>query len=135
MSVSLRDANVVVALTISDHVHHKAAEEWFSRRRGQFATCPITQAALVRLVLRHGGTVDQALSALGALTSHKSHRFWPDDVQFGRVAMTGFVGHRQVSDAYLAALARHHGGKVATFDQALAALHPDVSLVVTAADG
>lgn len=49
--------------------------------------------------------------------------------------MTGVVGHRQGTDAYLAALARHHGGKVATFDQALAALHPDVSLVVAAAEG
>ena len=135
MSVALLDANVVIALTISDHVHHEVAEEWFTRRRGQFATCPITQGALVRLVLRHGGTADQALAALTSLTSHKAHRFWPDDVDFGRVAMTGVVGHRQVTDAYLAALARHQGGKLATFDQALAALHPDVSLVVPAPEG
>src|SRR3990170_2466443 len=30
--------------------------------------------------------------------------------------MTGVIGHRQVTDAYLAALARHHRGQLATFD-------------------
>ncbi len=32
------------------------------------------------------------------------------------------VGHRQVTDAHLIGLARHHGAVVATFDQAMAAL-------------
>jgi predicted nucleic acid-binding protein len=30
-----------------------------------------------------------------------------------------------VTDAYLAALARHHGGKVATLDEPFAKLYPD----------
>ena len=34
----------------------------------------------------------------------------------------------QVTDAYLAALARHHGGKLVTFDSGLAALHADVAV-------
>ena len=38
------------------------------------------------------------------------------------------MGHRQVTDAYLAALARHHGGKLASFDKRLVALHPDVGV-------
>jgi predicted nucleic acid-binding protein len=32
-----------------------------------------------------------------------------------------------VTDAYLAALVRHHGGRLATFDRGLAALHADVA--------
>jgi uncharacterized protein len=34
--------------------------------------------------------------------------------------------HRQVTDAYLAQLARGHGGRLASFDQGLAGLHHDV---------
>jgi len=36
-------------------------------------------------------------------------------------------GHKQVTDAYLAALARAHGGRLATLDATLAAMHPDVA--------
>lgn len=40
------------------------------------------------------------------------------------------IGHRQVTDAYLAQLARAQGGKLATFDQGLAKLHHDVAELV-----
>jgi predicted nucleic acid-binding protein len=40
--------------------------------------------------------------------------------------MTGVIGHRQVTDAYLAHLARTRNGRLATFDQGLAKTHPDV---------
>ena len=43
-----------------------------------------------------------------------------------RDASTSF-GHRQVTDAYLAAPARKHGGRMATLDRGLAALHLDVA--------
>ena len=38
------------------------------------------------------------------------------------------MGHRQITDAYLAALARHHGGKLASFDKGLLVLHSDVAV-------
>lgn len=37
------------------------------------------------------------------------------------------IGHRQVTDAYLAQLARENSGRLATFDKALAQLHDDVT--------
>lgn len=40
--------------------------------------------------------------------------------------LTHVVGHRHVTDAYLAALAASRGGRLATFDQALAASVPDL---------
>lgn len=40
------------------------------------------------------------------------------------------LGQAQVTDAYLAALARQHGGKLATFDRGLAALHSDVAVLI-----
>lgn len=37
----------------------------------------------------------------------------------------GIQGHRQVTDAYLVELARHHRGVLVTFDRGLAALNGD----------
>jgi toxin-antitoxin system PIN domain toxin len=122
----LLDANVLIAVVVTDHVHHDAAEAWFADLDDEFATCPMTQGALLRLVMRHGATADQGVRALTSVTGHDGHRFWPDDVGFASVRLTGVVGHRQVTDAYLAGLARHRGGRMVTFDRGLVATHPDV---------
>jgi predicted nucleic acid-binding protein len=45
----------------------------------------------------------------------------------------GIVGHRQVTDAYLAQLARSRGARLATFDKAVARLHADVADLVASA--
>ena len=128
----LLDSNVLIALVVDDHVHHDAAEAWFIDMAESFATCPVTQGAVVRLVLRQGGAAHQAVRVLVGITSQDAHHFWPDDLAYGEVAMTGVIGHRQVTDAYLAASARRRGGRLATFDQGLAAMHPDISTLVPA---
>jgi uncharacterized protein len=46
-------------------------------------------------------------------------------VEFG-----GVVGHRQVTDAYLAQLARSRDGQLATLDSGLAHLHNDVAVLI-----
>jgi predicted nucleic acid-binding protein len=46
------------------------------------------------------------------------------------VSLYGVIGHRQVTDAYLAQLARAHGGRLATFDQGFAKLQLDVAELV-----
>jgi len=127
---TLPDANVLVALVVADHVHHAAAEDWLAGTADQFATCPITQGALVRLLIRQGQPAAAALAVLEALAGSPRHEFWPDDVAYHRVAMHGVVGHRQVTDAYLAQLARDHEGRLATLDQGLAKLHGDVADLV-----
>lgn len=128
----LLDSNVLIALVVDDHVHHDAAEAWFIDMAEPFATCPVTQGAVVRLVLRRGGAAHQAVRVLVGITSQGAHHFWPDDLAYGEVAMTGVIGHRQVTDAYLAASARRRGGRLATFDQGLAAMHPDIATLVPA---
>ena len=45
---TLLDANVLIALVVDDHVHHDAAETWFSASSGRFATCPSTEGSLTR---------------------------------------------------------------------------------------
>jgi toxin-antitoxin system PIN domain toxin len=125
----LLDGNVLYALIDEAHVHHGAARRWFVNLDGGFATCPITQGTLLRLTMRLSGqSVEQALAVLKAVTANARHRFWADALGYQQVRWHGVLGHRQVTDAYLAALARHNGGKLASFDKGLVALHPDVGV-------
>lgn len=127
---TLLDGNVLVALAVEDHVHHAAAQRWLGSHDDRVASCPTTQGVLVRLVVRGGGTARLAQSLLSEAVAHPRHEFWPDDLSYLDVPLTGVIGHRQVTDAYLAALARHRDGRLATFDKGLAALHPDVAELV-----
>ncbi len=127
---TLLDANVLIALVIADHVHHDAAETWLTSTDERFATCPSTQGSLIRLLIREGQTADTAHTVLGVLSDDSRHEFWPDDISYRDVTLTGVIGHRQVTDAYLAQLARAQSGRLATFDQGLAKLHSDVADLV-----
>ena len=85
------------------------------------------RAAGVRL---GGHGIEQALALLGVVTAHARHHFWPDMLPYDKVRWHGVMGHRQVTDAYLAGLARHHGGKLVSSDKGLVALHPDLGVAV-----
>lgn len=126
----LLDANVLIALIVDDHVHHDAAEQWLAGEADSIATCPITQGSLVRLLLREGQSAQTAATVISSLMVQPRHEFWPDDVAFDVVALDGVIGHRQVTDAYLAHLARARGSRLATFDQGLAKLYSDVAELV-----
>jgi len=124
---TLLDANVLIALVVDDHVHHGHAEAWFVASGTNFATCPITQGSLMRLLIREGQTAESARSVLQEFCSHPRHEFWSDNTSYRDIPVTGIVGHRQVTDAYLAHLARSYSARLATFDQALAKLQSDVA--------
>ena len=134
MSAFLLDVNVLVALTWPTHVHHIAARSWFDREgHAEWATCPITQLGFIRVssnpsAIRDAVTPPEAVAVLERLTDLPGHRFWPDDVPVAARApfnALSLVGHRQVTDAYLLALAERHGGKVATLDRGLPGLVAD----------
>jgi hypothetical protein len=55
------------------------------------------------------------------------HEFWYDDLSFAGVQFGRVIGHRQVTDAYLAQLARHRNGQLAALDGGLAHLHSDAA--------
>lgn len=130
MTAFLADGNVIVALTVVDHVHHRHALEWFESEAPDLATCPITEGTLVRFLLRAGHSAPQAMDVLDGIRAATWHRFWSDDIPLRRPDIAGVVGHRQVTDAYLVALAKHHGGRLVTFDRGLAAMHgPSVDLL------
>jgi toxin-antitoxin system PIN domain toxin len=119
----LADGNLLVALTVVDHIHHDAALAWFVQDEPTLATCPITEGTLLRFLLRAGRPASEAVAVLEAIRSQDWHRFWPDAIPFEGSQLSGVIGHRQVTDAYLVALARHNTGQLATLDRGLAALH------------
>jgi toxin-antitoxin system PIN domain toxin len=129
-AVDLLDANLLIALLVPDHVHHAPAERWAVERAAVFATCPITQGTLVRFLVREGASGREAQRFLAEVLAVERHRFWPDDLGYGVVDLDAVVGHRQVTDAYLAALARARGARLATLDRGLVALHGDVADLV-----
>ena len=127
---ALLDANVLIALVVTDHVHHDAAAEWLAASDAEFATCPITQGSLVRFLVRAGQSAAAARDVVSAIEKANRHEFWSDSVSFADVEVDGVIGHRQVTDAYLAQLARFRKGQLATLDSGLAHLHNDVAVLI-----
>ncbi|GAA1056319.1 ribonuclease VapC39 [Agromyces luteolus] len=127
----LLDANVLLALASTQHVHHGAAHRWFGEVTA-WATTPITETAFVRLVSNPavvGAEVppNQAVALLQRLCEWPGHRFIADDARLvgatiDRVAM---IGHRQVTDFHLVALAARNSTMLATFDAKLSAALSD----------
>lgn len=51
MKRALLDINVLVALSDQAHVHHDLVHRWFARARASgWATCPLTENGLVRVI-------------------------------------------------------------------------------------
>ncbi len=123
MTAILADGNVLVALTVVDHVHHDVARRWFVDAQPDLATCPITEGTLLRFLLSEGTPATQAVAVLTGIRAQDWHAFWPDAFPYEAAHLVGVIGHRQVTDAYLVALARSHRSKVVTLDRGLAAVH------------
>lgn len=126
--IALLDVNLLVALFDPAHLHHEAAHAWFGRnRRRGWATCPLTENALIRVlsnVSYPGGrtTVEDAAARMRTLCSDRLHVFWPDSVSLrdpGRFRWAHIQGHRQVTDVYLLALSVSNEGRLATFDSTI----------------
>lgn len=123
----LLDANVLIALTNRRHIQHERARQWFGGKDRSFATCPITQGALLRHYYRDAERPDinGAFYLLKQIESMPGHEFWPDALSYSKISLAGVIGHRQVTDAYLVALAAERGERLATMDRGLALLHPE----------
>ncbi len=127
MTTTLLDANVLIALVNESHIHHERSRSWFGRANPSFATCPITEGALIRHYFRE--TVSpfpqEAVEIIRKIHNLPGHQFWNANLNYGEIDYRGVIGHRQVTDAYLVALAKSHKGKLATMNSGLAELHPN----------
>lgn len=133
MSVHLLDVNVLVALMWPAHVGHSRAQEWFAANaESGWASCPVTQAACVRILSNPSFSSDaldleEAVKLLAANLKHPTHRFWPDDVSFPdsiELVRKQMQGHQQVTDAYLLGLVLRRKARLATMDRGLLSLLP-----------
>jgi predicted nucleic acid-binding protein len=78
-------------------------------------------------------SVREAVAVLAAAVDHPAHVFLDDVGGFvdnPLVPHDRLVGHRQVTDAHLVAIARHHGATLATLDARIVELAPDVVSVL-----
>ena len=129
----LLDGNVLVALRLDSHVHHDRVHRWFATlKHGRFATCVLTQGTLLRVHMRTAKDTSAASAwqALKEMTAHPKHKWWDDAVSFLDVPHRHLQGSAQVTDAWLAELARRRHGRLATLDSALATLHRDVAVLL-----
>jgi toxin-antitoxin system PIN domain toxin len=127
----LLDVNVLIALMDVEHVSHDVAHDWFSREGSdRWATCPITENGLVRILSNPKypnarATPREALDLLAKLTRLPGHEFWPDEIS---LTDTYYINPAyllisgQITDTYLLALSVRKGGKLATLDRRLATL-------------
>jgi uncharacterized protein len=130
MTAFLLDVNVLIALMDPAHVHHEAAHAWFGSDGSlAWATCPMTQIAVLRIVggasyPNSPGGPSVVAPLLSQFCALPGHRFWPDDISAldtDHMDAAGLLTSSQVTDSYLLALARKNAGKLATFDRRLAA--------------
>ena len=126
---ALFDVNVLIALLDAAHTQHAVAHAWLRRNIGAgWASSPITQNGVVRIMSQPGYpqaiSPQRAAELLRKATETKHHAFWPDSISLlddSRIDLNRVHGPRQITDAYLLALAVHHGGCFVTFDTAIAA--------------
>lgn len=132
--IFLLDANVLIALTNPEHVHSERSDRWFTAAP-RVAVSPVVEGALVRYMVRSGAAVASVRQLLLGLRDDTRFEFWPDDLSYADVDLGHVVGHRQVTDTYLAALAVHHGGRLATLDAALSRELPEATFLIPEHDG
>ncbi len=131
MSGYLLDVNVLIALLHEEHVAHRKARRWFEESKDKgWATCALTQAGFVRISSNprfsdHPPDIREALAMLSVITRLPTHRFWPIDFDL-QEAIAHFqdrlYGYRQLTDAYLLALAIKNRGHLVTLDRGIEAL-------------
>lgn len=123
----LFDVNVLIAIVDEQHVHHRAAHEWWAANRSAgWATCPLTENGLARIMSQSGYknpvTTTFAIDLLAEQMGETDHAFWPDDISIcdgTRFDPSCILGPGQITDVYLLALAVKNGGRLATLDRSV----------------
>ena len=125
---ALLDVNVLVALLDGGHLHHRTATDWLAAHTSAgWASCPLTENGCIRILSlasypnpQPPAEVAQRLA--GAVAGGR-HEFWPDSLSLlapRRLNWSHVLGSRQVTDAYLLALAVERAGRLVTFDRGIA---------------
>ena len=125
----LLDVNVWVALLDEAHVFHAQALGFMQKRRVQIATCPLVENGVIRVLNLPGYSVvgpvgfSAVAGKLNEICAGLDHEFWPDRLSLrtpGVVNWPRVLGHNQITDVYLLALAVAQGGCLVTLDHRVA---------------
>jgi toxin-antitoxin system PIN domain toxin len=137
VSIALLDVNALLALLWENHAFHARMAQWFSSNENRgWATCPITEQGFVRIVsnaayMNPAPGIRSALDLLQKTTeSSRNHQFWSDDLPLSALSASirrRLLGPKQITDAYLLALAFHHKANLVTFDRRMETLAPEGS--------
>jgi uncharacterized protein len=137
VKAALLDINILTALLWPAHEHHEVAHAWFGGRGdARWATCSLTQLGFVRIVSnpafsRDALTPVEALALLGENLALPGHEYWADSVQLPTAVKrmeAKLQGYKQLTDAWLLALAHRRKGVLTTFDRGLRTLAGDALL-------
>lgn len=125
----LLDINLLLALMDQDHAFHQRAHKWWAGCGGKWASCPLTENGLVRIITSPAYsktadfTVAEMAGRLRAFAGATDHGFWPDSLSLRderhfqhATILTG----KHLTDIYLLALAVANNGCLATFDRHIA---------------
>ena len=121
---SLFDVNMLIALLDANHPDHAKAMLWFRRNaRDGWATCPLTENGCIRILSQssypNSTNIEDAVTRLRSIKDAPHYEFVPDDISLfdGMTADISLLsGHRQLTDAYLLALAVKHEMRLVTLD-------------------
>lgn len=121
----LLDVNVLIARADDSHVHHNLAKSWMATQTGGWATCPITENGLLRILGNPkypgngaGSPEGAAVALRGMIAAVPGHRFLPDNISLVQVlpSLSG-IRSAHLTDVYLLALAIDHGARFLTLDR------------------
>lgn len=124
----LLDSNALLALAWPNHQYHREVIARLEREPGMpWATCALTQVAFVRLssnpaVVGMRKTPSQSLAMLSELVSDSQHRYLEALPSLPSVErhFQRLLGHNQVTDAYLLAVASTNRAVLLTLDRRIA---------------
>lgn len=124
---SLLDVNVLLALLDRDHINHEQARSWLNIEiEHGWASCAITQNGFVRIISQprypNPVTPHYAIGMLAQAAATRHHQFWTCAVSVldtDVVKPSRVHNSKQVTDAYLLALAVANDGRFVTFDQSI----------------
>ena len=124
---ALLDVNVLISLLDPNHAFHARAADWLRGNiHAGWASCPISQNGCLRVMSNRSYPnpvpLGNVVERLAEASSSRHHQFWPDDVSLLDPHVhprNRILSSRQLTDAYLLALAIAHGGRLVTFDTSI----------------
>jgi uncharacterized protein len=121
---SFYDVNVLIALFDPQHIAREKARAWHEAHyREGWATCPITENGLLRIVSQpkygNPSTVSTLRTQLQKATASEFHQFWSDDVSLADsrlIDANAPLTSSMLTDVYLLMLAVKNKGRLVTLD-------------------